>query len=104
MIDPKGAARLGIERHNVVGRLREVHDAVDDQRGGFKFLQRLRLEDPFQLKILHVCAVDLFEGAVPLASIAARIGQPVLWLVASVQQSLRGDLGAEGTWNQRNQK
>ena len=54
MVDPEGAARPGVERHDVIGWLREVHNAVDDQRGGLEFLQRLGLEDPLELKILDV--------------------------------------------------
>ena len=104
MVDPEGAARLGVERHDVVGRLREVHNAVDDQRRRLEFLQRLGLEDPLQLKILDVCGVDLFEGAVALAGVAAGVGQPVLWLVGGMEQALGRDLRAERVGNQRNQK
>ncbi len=93
VIDPEHAAGLRIERHDVVGRLRQVHDAVDDERRGFERLQRLRLKHPLQLEVLRVGGRDLLQRAVALAHVGAGIGQPVLRLAGGLRKALGGDLG-----------
>ena len=67
MVNPERGAGFGIERNDIVRRLRDIHDSVDHQWRGLEFLQRLHLEDPFQLEILHVRQVDLMQQAVALA-------------------------------------
>src|SRR5438093_12627664 len=53
-VDPKDAAGFCIESERIARRLSDVHDAVHHERGGFKFLQRLRLKYPLLLEVLHV--------------------------------------------------
>ena len=96
VINPKHAAALGVNRDHIVGRLREVHDPIDNQRSGLEFLQRLRLKHPLQLEILDVCGVDLLERAIALAHVAAGVGQPVLRFAGRAQQAVGSDLSQEG--------
>ena len=67
MVGPEGAPRFWIERQNVVGRLRDVHDSVDNQRRRLKLLQRLRLKYPFHFQFLDVRRADLFKLTIALA-------------------------------------
>ena len=46
LVEPEDAAGAGIEGDHVVGRLGQIHDAVDHQRRGLELLQALGLEDP----------------------------------------------------------
>ena len=50
LIPPEHAARPGVERGNIVVRLGQVHDAVDDQRRGLELVGRAGLKNPFQFK------------------------------------------------------
>ena len=43
-ITPQRPAGARIERRDVARRLGDVHDAVDDDRGRFELLERVRLE------------------------------------------------------------
>ena len=61
VVHPERAASRGIERHNVIGRLRDVHNSVGYEWGRFKLLQRLRLEHPFQFQVLYVRRPDLLQ-------------------------------------------
>ena len=101
VINPEHASGFGVERDGVVGRLREIHDAVDDERRGLECLQRLRLKHPFQLEVLHVGGRNLLQRAVALAHVGAGIGEPVLRLGRGFGNAIRRNLGAECHSGQR---
>ena len=52
-VDPEHAAGRGVERHDVVRPLREVHDAVDDERRRLPGAGDRRLIHPLQLEVLR---------------------------------------------------
>ena len=87
-IEPEHATGLRIERDDVVGPLREVHDPVNDQRRRLPWTEHLVLHHPFQLEVLRVRRIDLPEQAVALARVAARVGQPVLRLIGRAQEAI----------------
>ena len=60
-VGPEDAARGAVDGDHVVGRLDGVEHAVHGKRRRFEFLQRLRLEHPLQLQVLHVGRRDLRE-------------------------------------------
>ena len=101
VIHPKHASGFRVERDGVVGRLREIHDAVDDERRGLECLQRLRLKHPFQLEVLYVGGRNLLQRAVTLAHVGAGIGEPVLRFAGGLGQSIRRNLCAECYSSQR---
>ena len=94
-VGPEDASGRRIERHEIVRRLDRVHDAVHHQRRRLELLERLRLEDPSELEILHVGGRDLGQRAVALAHHVARIRQPVLRLRRTTKDAVEGDLRAE---------
>jgi hypothetical protein len=59
-----------------------------------------RAVHPLHLQICDVVAVDLRQRAVTLARIAARIRQPILRFVVSVQKTVVRHLGKQGAGNE----
>ena len=76
-IEPVQRAGLGVHRHHVVGPLRQVHHAVDDQRIRLPGAEHLVLHHPLRLEPRHVGRRDLVERAVALAGVGAVVGEPV---------------------------
>ena len=103
-IGPEHAPGRGIERHEIVRRLDGVHDAVHHQRRRLELLERLRLEHPSELEILHVGGRDLGQRAVPLAHHVARMRQPVLRLRRTPKDAVERDLRAASDRQPRNHK
>ena len=89
---PKWAAVFGIQRKHVVGRLRQVHDAIHHQHRRLNLLERLHLERPFQSQVADIISIDLSEPAVPMAAIVARIRHPVPGFSFRIEQSLIANL------------
>ena len=96
LVDPKHAAGPGVQSEDVVGRLGDVHHAVDDQRGGFELFKRAGLEDPVHLELLDILRRDAVERTVVDAVVAAVVGQPVLGLFGGVEEAFVGDLRLDG--------
>src|SRR5262249_9701731 len=94
LISPEDPAGRGIERHGRVGRLGEIHHAVDDERRRLEALERLRLKYPLELETGRVARLDLAQRAVPLARVASRVREPVLRLARRAQQALVAHVGA----------
>ena len=92
---PEHAAGDRVERHDVVGALRHVHDAVDDDRARLPGAEHLVLEHPLHLKIGDVRGRDLVEAAVALTRVGAVVVDPVVRLVGGLQEPLRSDLAGE---------
>src|SRR4051812_46287378 len=94
-VNPEDASGFCIQSHNIAWRLGEIHDSVHDQRRGFEFLQRVGLENPLLLEILHVDGSDLFQQAVTLACVTTRIRQPVFRMIGGVKQEIVCDLSVQ---------
>lgn len=98
-VGPEDASGSGIDGDDIAGRLGGIHYAVDDERGGFKFLQRALLEDPLEFEVFHVGRSYLFERGVALALVAAGVGEPVLRRILRVEEligcDLRGECGGD---------
>ena len=103
LVDPEDAAGLRVERDHVVRPLREVHDAVDDERRRLPRSEHLVLENPLQLEVLDVGRRDLRQRAVALAGVVAGVGQPVLRLVRGAQKPVRRHLCANANGHDRQQ-
>ena len=69
--DPERTSCCGIDRGDVIGPRRQVHDTVDDERSGLERPRRKRLVYPFQLKVFRVGWCDGHEQAVPLVVVRA---------------------------------
>ena len=91
---PEHAARLGVERQHVVGALRQIHDAVDDERRGLPRAEHLALQHPLLLEVADVLRRDLSQRRVALARIGAGVGQPVLRLVSGANDAFGRDRAA----------
>ncbi len=90
---PQGFAGAGIERRNRTGRLRDVHDPVDDDRRGLHqavagLRRRLHLVGPDDLQIADIVPVDLVERRETLGSIGAGIRQPVVGIRRRIDEPL----------------
>ena len=81
IIVPELHAGLGVERVDMAERRRHIHDAIDDDRRSLQRFLDVGLEDPGDVQVLHVVAVDLF------GRIKARLG-----IVAVGQQKIAGAL------------
>ena len=101
VIHPEHAAGPGVERDDVVGSLRDVHDAVHDERRRREALERLRLEDPLLLEILDVRRRHLAQLGVTLAHIRAGVGEPVPRLVRGAKEALGRNLRQQGARQRR---
>ncbi len=90
---PEHAPGPGIQRQHVVGALRDVHEAVHDDRRGLPGPEHLALQDPLLLQVPHVERRDLPQHGVALAGVPAGIRQPVLGFLRGTQQAIRCHLG-----------
>ena len=90
LVAPVHAARGRIDGRQVAGRLRDEHDAVDDERGGLRPIDHGNLIGPLQLQIADVAGIDLVEPAEALAAERAGVHQPVVGLFRRVEQPLPG--------------
>ena len=95
LVLPELASRHSVQGDNIVRHLHGVDHAVHNQRRHFELLERPRLEHPFQLQVADVVPVDLVEGRVMLAPVAAVVGEPVARLASCVQNPLEGHLRTE---------
>ena len=91
LVDPEGAPGPRVERDDVVGPLREVHDAVHDERRGLPRAHDRALVGPLQLQVAGVGGRDLVERAVARAHERAVVRQPVLRLLGGIDEPLEGD-------------
>jgi hypothetical protein len=76
LVAPDLPARAGIEREALV-RVRHVHDARDDDRGGLRAAAAGNREDPLRREPRHVAPVDLRHRGVAIAARIAVVGRPV---------------------------
>ena len=60
IIVPELLAGLGVKRIDMAERRRHIHDAIDDDRRSLQRFLDIGLEDPGDMQVLHVVAVDLF--------------------------------------------
>ena len=96
---PQDVAGPRVEGPDPAVPARDVHDAVDDERGGLERVRRLArvqahraaLEDPLGRELADVLLGDLVERAVALPVVGAVVGEPVLRLRAGVEDALVGD-------------
>ena len=93
-VAPEDATGFGIERGDIVRRLGDVHDAVDDERRGLD-LRIPRLVHPLQLEPMRVGRRDLVETAEAPTAIVPRIGEPTPRLVVGIEQPFVGDLSRD---------
>jgi hypothetical protein len=71
LVVPQLFPGLGIERIDVIERGRDVHHAVDHDRGGLQRFLDLGLEDPGCVQLLHVRGIDLAVRIEALLGIVA---------------------------------
>jgi hypothetical protein len=95
LIVPELRAGLAVDGVGVIPRRRDVHDAVDDQRGAFKAVEDSGLEAPDGDQLVDVLLVDLGQRAVALGVVGAAVHQPVGVVASGVEQVLFLD-GADG--------
>ena len=76
-----------IKGNHVVVRRGEIHRSVGNKGIGWKCTQHPSLIDPFRHQSLHVVGRDLLKPAVALIGIAMPIGQPVVMVGVSVEQT-----------------
>ena len=103
-VDPEDAAGLGVERDDVVQPLRQVHDAVDDQRCGLPVPGDRGLVHPFQLEVFGVCRRNLRERAVALTEVAAGVHQPVPGFLRGICEAIRTDLRMRAARHRRDRQ
>jgi len=95
-VHPEHAAGRSIERHDVIGPLRQEHDPVDDERGGLPAARIRRLVRPGVREGFDVQRRDLRETAVTVARVVASVHHPVLRLFRRVEQALGGNRRLRG--------
>src|ERR1700737_2437332 len=78
LIDPVHASGFGVERHDVVRTLRDVHHAVDDERRRLPWAHNRALIDPLELERARIRRRDLRQLAEALTEVRAGVGEPVL--------------------------
>ena len=103
LVDPENPSGFRVERHDIVGPLREVHDSVHHNGRRLPRARDLVLQNPLQLEILYVGRIDLLQQAVALARIAAGIAQPVLRFVARPQKAIERYLRVDAIGDERKQ-
>ncbi len=77
-----------VERHDLAV-LHGVEHAVHDERRGLHLVEVLGTPHPLQRHTPDVLRLDLIEQTVPLARIAAAVGEPVLRLALRVQHPIQ---------------
>ena len=101
-VGPVAAASASVQRHDFVGRLGDVQDAVDRDGRSFNGVRLMDLMDPGDPEAVSVGGVDLVQQRVPLAVVAARVGEPVAGLLVRVADALVRDI--EGTLLRQRQR
>jgi hypothetical protein len=105
LVAPELIPVAGVERPHPAIPAGDVHDAVDDERGGLERVRRRTgvhadragLEDPSGNQALDVVDVDLVERAVPLPVIGPVVGDPVVRLgIAGLQNAIVVDAFDDG--------
>ena len=91
-VHPEHAPGAGVEGDDVVGALRQVHDAVDDERRCLPRPEDRCLVDPLKLQVADVGCGHVVELAVALAEVGARVGQPIGRRLRGVAQALERHL------------
>ena len=66
LVAPEHPAEFRVDRQHGVRRLRGVHHPVHNERRRLERLERLRLEDPLQLKLIDVLRRNLIERRMAL--------------------------------------
>ena len=77
---PEHPTRPGIDGHDVVRTLSDVHHPVGNDGVRLPGAEHFILQNPFGLEVRDVGRRDLREQAMPLAGVRAAVGQPVLRL------------------------
>ena len=77
-----------VERHDLAV-LDGVEHAVHDERRGLHLVEVLGTPHPLQRQTPDVLRLDLIEQTIPLARIAAAVGEPVLRLALRVQHPIQ---------------
>src|SRR5947209_4531209 len=94
LIAPERLAGPRVERHGVVERRGEVHDAVDHQRRGLEGADRAAgLIHPARDERSDVLGVDLLRGRVAGVAVILAVREPVLGVGGSVGEHLVGHFG-----------
>jgi hypothetical protein len=104
LIDPEQPACFCIEGNDVIRRLCDIHNPVDNDRSCLELLQRLSLKDPTKIELLDIRRGDLIESAVSLARIISGIGQPILRFPGCVKETLIRYLAEQAAAGQKTEK
>ena len=66
LINPEGATGLRIERDDIVRRLCQIHNPINDERCRLKLLERPNLKNPLLFEIPDVGKRNLIQPAMVL--------------------------------------
>ncbi len=89
---PERPPRAPVESNHRAGRLRDVHDAIDDDRRRLERAAASRLKDPDGTKGRDVVPRDRVQRRVAVRTVIARVSQPVSGLLVRVEDPLIGNL------------
>ncbi len=85
VIRPDALACSRVEREHLAPRARDIHHAIDHERGGLLHaMRRVEIERPREAELLHVLRVDLLQRAESLLVVSAAIAHPVRGILVRV--------------------